>query len=201
MTGFENRVFLLAPWARSYLFSKRGARLITEREWRLDARVDARLPSDEPSDGHGRRTHPPRSGGGRARRPQPRRCRRRHDPARVSQLRVPALPGGQRAADQVRDRFGDRLRYVFRRRPVSESTGAASGRRTDGTPFRSRKLQGNAHHPMARSDSLTADGIRLVAIRCGGHLRVARPARARGRGTTFSGRAWWRTTQGLQRRR
>jgi Pyridine nucleotide-disulphide oxidoreductase/NDH2 C-terminal domain len=37
LIGFKNRVFVLAQWAWSYLFSKRGARLITEREWRLDA--------------------------------------------------------------------------------------------------------------------------------------------------------------------
>ncbi|MGH7391708.1 MAG: NAD(P)/FAD-dependent oxidoreductase [Candidatus Rokuibacteriota bacterium] len=37
LIGFKNRVFVLVQWAWSYLFSKRGARLITEREWRLDA--------------------------------------------------------------------------------------------------------------------------------------------------------------------
>ncbi|MGH7401545.1 MAG: NAD(P)/FAD-dependent oxidoreductase [Candidatus Rokuibacteriota bacterium] len=37
LIGFKNRVSVLAQWAWSYLFSKRGARLITEREWRLDA--------------------------------------------------------------------------------------------------------------------------------------------------------------------
>ena len=36
LIGFKNRVSVLAQWAWSYLFSKRGARLITEREWRLD---------------------------------------------------------------------------------------------------------------------------------------------------------------------
>jgi NADH:ubiquinone reductase (H+-translocating) len=36
LIGFKNRVSVLALWVWSYLFSKRGARLITEREWRLD---------------------------------------------------------------------------------------------------------------------------------------------------------------------
>jgi NADH:ubiquinone reductase (H+-translocating) len=37
LIGFRNRVSVLAQWAWSYLFSKRGARLITEHEWRLEA--------------------------------------------------------------------------------------------------------------------------------------------------------------------
>ncbi len=37
LIGFKNRVSVLAQWVWSYLFSKRGARLITAREWRLDA--------------------------------------------------------------------------------------------------------------------------------------------------------------------
>ena len=37
LIGFKNRVSVLAQWAWSYLFSKRGARLITETEWRLEA--------------------------------------------------------------------------------------------------------------------------------------------------------------------
>lgn len=37
LIGFKNRVSVLALWAWSYVFSRRGARLITEREWRLDA--------------------------------------------------------------------------------------------------------------------------------------------------------------------
>ena len=37
LIGFKNRVSVLAEWAWSYLFAKRGARLITAREWRLDA--------------------------------------------------------------------------------------------------------------------------------------------------------------------
>jgi NADH dehydrogenase len=37
LIGFRNRVSVLAQWAWSYVFSKRGARLITEREWRVRA--------------------------------------------------------------------------------------------------------------------------------------------------------------------
>jgi NADH dehydrogenase len=35
LIGFKNRVAVMAQWAWSYLFSKRGARLITETEWKL----------------------------------------------------------------------------------------------------------------------------------------------------------------------
>lgn len=35
LIGFKNRMSVLWQWAWSYLFSKRSARLITEREWRL----------------------------------------------------------------------------------------------------------------------------------------------------------------------
>jgi NADH dehydrogenase len=35
LIGFKNRIAVLVVWAYSYLFSKRGSRLITEREWRL----------------------------------------------------------------------------------------------------------------------------------------------------------------------
>jgi NADH dehydrogenase len=35
LIGFRNRVAVLAQWIWSYLFSKREARLITEKEWRL----------------------------------------------------------------------------------------------------------------------------------------------------------------------
>jgi NADH dehydrogenase len=35
LIGFRNRTAVLAQWAWSYMFSKREARLITEREWRL----------------------------------------------------------------------------------------------------------------------------------------------------------------------
>lgn len=34
LIGFKNRVAVMAQWAWSYLFSKRGARLITETEWK-----------------------------------------------------------------------------------------------------------------------------------------------------------------------
>ncbi|MEK6406145.1 MAG: NAD(P)/FAD-dependent oxidoreductase [Acidobacteriota bacterium] len=35
LIGFKNRVAVMAQWAWSYLFSKRGARLITECQWKL----------------------------------------------------------------------------------------------------------------------------------------------------------------------
>lgn len=35
LIGFKNRIAVMAHWAWSYIFSKRGARLITERTWRL----------------------------------------------------------------------------------------------------------------------------------------------------------------------
>lgn len=35
LIGFKNRVAVIAQWAWSYIFSKRGARLITERQWKL----------------------------------------------------------------------------------------------------------------------------------------------------------------------
>ena len=35
LAGFRNRLGVMAEWAWSYLFSKRGARLITGRQWRL----------------------------------------------------------------------------------------------------------------------------------------------------------------------
>ncbi|MEK6324760.1 MAG: NAD(P)/FAD-dependent oxidoreductase [Acidobacteriota bacterium] len=35
LIGFKNRVAVMVQWAWSYLFSKRGARLITERQWKL----------------------------------------------------------------------------------------------------------------------------------------------------------------------
>jgi NADH dehydrogenase len=35
LIGFKNRVFVLFQWTWSYLFSKRGARLITESSWKL----------------------------------------------------------------------------------------------------------------------------------------------------------------------
>jgi NADH dehydrogenase len=37
LIGFKNRVSVLAQWAWSYVFSRRGARLITERDWRMEA--------------------------------------------------------------------------------------------------------------------------------------------------------------------
>lgn len=35
LIGFKNRLSVMFQWAWSYIFSKRGARLITERDWRL----------------------------------------------------------------------------------------------------------------------------------------------------------------------
>lgn len=35
LIGFKNRVAVMAQWAWSYLFSKRGSRLITDRDWKL----------------------------------------------------------------------------------------------------------------------------------------------------------------------
>lgn len=35
LVGFKNRLFVLGQWAWSYLFSKRGARLITDPDWHL----------------------------------------------------------------------------------------------------------------------------------------------------------------------
>lgn len=35
LVSFRNRISVMAQWAWSYLFSKRGARLITERDWKL----------------------------------------------------------------------------------------------------------------------------------------------------------------------
>lgn len=37
LIGFRNRLSVLMQWAWSYLFSKRGARLITERDWHIGA--------------------------------------------------------------------------------------------------------------------------------------------------------------------
>jgi NADH dehydrogenase len=36
LVGFKNRLFVLSQWAWSYLFSKRGARLITDTDWHLE---------------------------------------------------------------------------------------------------------------------------------------------------------------------
>ncbi len=36
LVGFKNRVAVLFEWVWSYVFSKRGARLITSREWKLE---------------------------------------------------------------------------------------------------------------------------------------------------------------------
>jgi NADH dehydrogenase len=36
LIGFKNKIAVLLQWAWSYLFSRRGSRLITEREWKLE---------------------------------------------------------------------------------------------------------------------------------------------------------------------
>jgi NADH dehydrogenase len=36
LIGFKNRISVVAQWAWSYVFSKRGARLITDPDWRLE---------------------------------------------------------------------------------------------------------------------------------------------------------------------
>jgi NADH dehydrogenase len=44
ITGFKNRITVFLEWTWSYLFSRRGARLITNRDWRsVSARSDATL--------------------------------------------------------------------------------------------------------------------------------------------------------------
>ena len=48
LIGFKNRVAVMAQWAWSYLFSKRGARLITERQWKLSSQAEETPP---PRDG------------------------------------------------------------------------------------------------------------------------------------------------------
>lgn len=35
LIGFRNRVFVMTQWVWNYVFSKRGARLITDRDWKL----------------------------------------------------------------------------------------------------------------------------------------------------------------------
>ena len=37
LVGFHNRIRVFRDWAWSYLFSKRGSRLITSSNWRLEA--------------------------------------------------------------------------------------------------------------------------------------------------------------------
>lgn len=47
LVGFKNRVMVLAEWVWSYLFSKRGSRLITNRDWKLDSLAPKREVIDE----------------------------------------------------------------------------------------------------------------------------------------------------------
>lgn len=49
LIGFRNRISVMAQWAWNYLFSKRGARLITDRDWRLKAQPAANLKSQPAS--------------------------------------------------------------------------------------------------------------------------------------------------------
>jgi NADH dehydrogenase len=52
LVGFKNRFGVFLTWVWSYLFSTCGARLITEREWRLDPRAAAsRTPLGAPTAG------------------------------------------------------------------------------------------------------------------------------------------------------
>jgi NADH dehydrogenase len=52
LVGFKNRFGVFLTWVWSYLFSTRGARLITEREWRLAPRAAAaRTPLGAPTAG------------------------------------------------------------------------------------------------------------------------------------------------------
>ncbi len=36
LTGFKNRFFVVLQWAWSYMTFRRGARLIVEKEWRMN---------------------------------------------------------------------------------------------------------------------------------------------------------------------
>ena len=50
ITGFKNRVSVFLEWTWAYLFSKRGSRLITNRDWRLTSvRSDAARVSKPPA--------------------------------------------------------------------------------------------------------------------------------------------------------
>lgn len=35
LVGFKNRISVLVQWSWSYIYSKRGSRLITEKDWKL----------------------------------------------------------------------------------------------------------------------------------------------------------------------
>lgn len=43
LTGFKNRITVFLEWTWSYLFSRRGARLITNRDWRTHAAAEGPL--------------------------------------------------------------------------------------------------------------------------------------------------------------
>lgn len=47
LIGFRNRVTVFAEWVWNYVFSRRGARLITNSEWRQEGRPEVHAPLDE----------------------------------------------------------------------------------------------------------------------------------------------------------
>ncbi|MBF5045316.1 NAD(P)/FAD-dependent oxidoreductase [Aggregicoccus sp. 17bor-14] len=48
LIGFKNRATVFTEWTWNYLFSRRGARLITERDWRLRPALPAARPTAAP---------------------------------------------------------------------------------------------------------------------------------------------------------
>ena len=44
LTGFSNRLFVVLQWVWSYFTFKRGARLITRRQWQLYKKVPPHEP-------------------------------------------------------------------------------------------------------------------------------------------------------------
>ena len=42
LIGFKNRVAVMSQWAWNYLFSKRGSRLITDKDWKLKQATDSK---------------------------------------------------------------------------------------------------------------------------------------------------------------
>ncbi len=51
LIGFKNRIAVMVQWAWSYLFSKRGARLILQKQWRLGPKTTAGEGKSIPSPG------------------------------------------------------------------------------------------------------------------------------------------------------
>lgn len=71
LVGFKNRISVFLQWVWSYVFSRRGARLITRRDWHSTAAhedvVDGAARRDEKHDGRAEVTvaaHPPHGGDG-----------------------------------------------------------------------------------------------------------------------------------------